>query len=57
MTATNTTYTSISGAAERLDVHPDTIRRLIYAGKLPHVRIGRAIRIPLDALTLDALTN
>ena len=54
---TSTAYTSVKDAAKRLDVHPDTVRRMIYAGELPHVRIGRAIRIPLDALTLDALAN
>ncbi|MFY9262529.1 MAG: helix-turn-helix domain-containing protein [Arcanobacterium sp.] len=48
-------YTTIKGAAEHLEVHPDTIRRMIYAQKLPHVRIGRAIRIPLSALSVDAL--
>ncbi|WP_406710797.1 excisionase family DNA-binding protein [Trueperella pyogenes] len=50
-------YVSIQGAAERLNVHHSTIRRMIYAGKLPHVRVGRVIRIPLDALTPDVLAE
>lgn len=48
-------FTTIKGAATMLGVHADTIRRLIYANKLPHVKIGRAIRIPVEALTVEAL--
>tara|TARA_R110000868_G_scaffold330273_1_gene591215 strand:- start:4520 stop:4693 length:174 start_codon:yes stop_codon:yes gene_type:complete len=36
---------TISQAADLLQVNPRTIRRLIDAGKLPSVRVGRAIRI------------
>ncbi|MEW6905622.1 helix-turn-helix domain-containing protein [Trueperella pyogenes] len=50
-------YVSIKDAAARLSVSPDTIRRMIYANKLPHVRVGRVIRIPLDALAPDALAE
>ncbi|WP_216378400.1 helix-turn-helix domain-containing protein [Arcanobacterium phocae] len=53
----NVSYTTINGAAHCLDVHPDTIRRMIYANKLPHVKVGRVIRIPLDALTPAALNG
>lgn len=52
---TTPAFTTIKGAATMLGVHADTIRRLIYADKLPHVKIGRVIRIPIDALTVDAL--
>jgi excisionase family DNA binding protein len=31
--------------AERLHVHPITVRRLIKAGKLAAVRVGRAVRV------------
>ncbi|WP_353888236.1 helix-turn-helix domain-containing protein [Arcanobacterium pinnipediorum] len=31
----NVSYTTINGAAHYLNVHPDTIRRMIYANKLP----------------------
>ncbi|AZQ77270.1 DNA-binding protein [Flaviflexus ciconiae] len=50
-------YTSVKGAATLLDCHPDTIRHMIYAGELPHVRIRKAIRIPLTALTVEALAG
>lgn len=44
---------SIKVAAETLGVHPDTIRRRIYAGDLPAVKIGGQIRIRVS--DLDAL--
>lgn len=50
-------YTGIKGAATILDVHPDTIRKMIYAGQLPSIKVRRAVRIPLEALTMDALTT
>lgn len=53
----NPAYTSVKGAATLLDCHPDTIRHMIYAGELPYIRIRRAIRIPLEALTVDALVG
>lgn len=53
----NPAYVSITDAAERLNVHPDTVRRMIYAQKLPSVRVGRLVRIPLEALTLEALQD
>lgn len=33
-------------AAEALDVHPATLRRLIAGGQLRAVRLWRAVRIP-----------
>ena len=36
---------TIGDTAERLSVSPRTVRRLIDAGELPIIRIGRAIRI------------
>jgi len=36
-------------AAERLSVHPDTIRRLVKAGKL------KAVKISIDATTRSQL--
>lgn len=62
-TAHNDTTTSrllsINEAAERLNVHRRTIERLTYAGKLPRVKIGRAVRIPLSAVAdyLDSATE
>jgi len=36
---------SISQAAAYLGVSPDTVRRLIRGGTIPHARIGNSIRI------------
>lgn len=36
---------TVTEVAERLHVHPITVRRLIKAGKLPAVRVGRAVRV------------
>ncbi|WP_164719963.1 helix-turn-helix domain-containing protein [Flaviflexus ciconiae] len=50
-------FTSIQGAATLLACSTDTVRRMIYSGKLPHARLGRTIRIPLSALTLESLNG
>lgn len=52
---TEPAYTSVKGAATILDCHTDSVRRLIYSKKLPYIRIGRAIRIPISALTPETL--
>lgn len=44
-----TTYT-VGEVAELLDVAEITVRREIKRGNLPHIRIGRAIRITATAL-------
>lgn len=41
---------SILKAAALMDVHPETIRRLIKAGKLPAIRLGGQWRIKLSVL-------
>jgi excisionase family DNA binding protein len=44
---------TVQGAAERLSVSTRTVRRLIDAGELPVIWIGRSTRI--DENDLDAL--
>ena len=44
------TLYSVRQAAERLGVHPETIRRLIHDGRLEAVRVGRVLRVDGDAL-------
>ena len=41
---------SISDVAEILDITPATVRRHIKSNDLPHIKIGRLIRIPKDSL-------
>lgn len=41
---------SVQRAAVLLDVHEDTIYRLIKAGKLSVLRVGRSIRVLLSSL-------
>lgn len=41
---------SISDVAEILNVTPATVRRHIKKNDLPHIKIGRLVRIPKDFL-------
>ena len=36
---------TVRDVADRLGVHPETIRRLIHEGRLRGVRVGRALRV------------
>lgn len=36
---------SVREVADRLGVHPETVRRLIHAGRLEAVREGRTLRL------------
>ena len=36
---------SVRQVADRLAVHPETIRRLIHDGRLEAVRVGRVLRV------------
>ena len=36
---------SVREVAERLGVHPETVRRLIHQGRLDAVRVGRVLRV------------
>ena len=41
---------SISDVAEILNVTPATVRRHIKQKDIPHVKVGRLVRIPKDSL-------
>jgi excisionase family DNA binding protein len=44
---------TVDQAAERLALQPSTMRKLIYARRIPFVKLGRAVRLreeDLDAL-------
>lgn len=43
-------------ASHRLGIHPDTVKRLIYRGKLPAVKVGNTWLIDKDELNLFAST-
>lgn len=45
---------SISDVAEILNVTPATVRRYIKKNDLPHIKVGRLVRIPKDSL-IDCL--
>jgi excisionase family DNA binding protein len=41
---------SVREVADRLGVHPETVRRLIHAGRLEAVREGRVLRVAADSV-------
>lgn len=41
---------SPGATAARWEYHPESIRRLIRSGKLPAIRLGTRLRIPLKAI-------
>ncbi|MGO1667076.1 helix-turn-helix domain-containing protein [Flaviflexus sp.] len=45
-------YVSVADAAIICSVSERTIRRLIYGKQIPARKIGRAVRIPVEALDL-----
>ena len=44
------TLLTVAEAAELLRVHPNHVYELIRRGELPHVRLGRVIRLPRHRL-------
>lgn len=50
VTRANKTHMSVAEAASTLGVHAYTVRREIWRGRLPAVRFGRRLVIPVDAL-------
>jgi excisionase family DNA binding protein len=51
---TSPNWLSIPQVAEKIGVHPNTIRNLVQRGELPAVRIGARI-IRIDEAQADAL--
>jgi excisionase family DNA binding protein len=45
-----TKFVSVNQAAARLGVHVYTVRRLVWRGILPAIKVGRVLRIPVKAL-------
>ena len=41
---------SISDVAEILNITPTTVRRHIKSNDLPHIKVGKLVRIPKDSL-------
>ena len=41
---------SITDVAEILNITPATVRRHIKSNDLPHIKVGRLVRIPKDSL-------
>ena len=41
---------SVDEVAERLGVHPSFVRRLIEQGRIPAVRLGRRVLVPVEGL-------
>lgn len=37
-------YESVRALAQRVGVHPETIRRWVRDGSIPHIRIGGVVR-------------
>lgn len=46
----NSEYLTVPDVAELLQVNPQTVRRWIWKGKLPHVKVGGTVRIPKSGL-------
>ena len=51
----NDEYLTVSDVAELFQVNPQTVRRWIWKGKLPHVKVGGTVRIPKSGL--DSMTT
>ena len=44
-------FLTVSEVAEVMRVSKMTVYRLVHAGELPAVRVGKSFRVPQDALT------
>lgn len=43
-------YLTVNEVAEQMRVSRMTVYRLVHAGDLPAIRVGRSFRVPQDAL-------
>lgn len=41
---------TIKETAQELGLKERTVRKWLYQGRLPHVKLGRAVRVPQDAV-------
>jgi excisionase family DNA binding protein len=41
-------WTDTAGIAEAIDVHEETVRRLVRASAIPFYRVGRVLRFDID---------
>lgn len=53
----NTTYLTTKQASERLALHQESVRRLCRSGKIPAIRIGKRLRIPVAELEAIEAAN
>lgn len=56
MTNRSSRYSTLKTFAAQHDLSYETVRRLVANGELPHIRIGKAYRIDLDALEASVLS-
>jgi excisionase family DNA binding protein len=50
MTPTSKQLLTVTEVAMRLGLKPATIRRRILERRIPYVKLGRAVRIPVEAV-------
>jgi len=43
-------WITVKAAAEYLNIHPVSVRRLIDRGEIPSAKIGRSVRVDFQAL-------
>jgi len=46
----NRRWLTVDETAEYLNLHPHGVRKMIYAGKIPAVHVGRAVRVDFREL-------
>lgn len=46
----NHEYLTVRDVAQLLQVNPQTVRRWIWSGKLPYIKVGQTVRVPKSEL-------